>query len=614
MIMKFLKTIFKPGIKMKLTVFIVPLIILTVGLITSLTYHRYSSDLVIQSKQKDQLLLEQVSLNIDTYLDEVFRLCRAPYYSRELMEVLEQPAYSDQDKLFKQRAVEGFLDEVMLVPRQDILRVFIISDSVYSSVKTSASIDMTEDITETDWYERAFKSYQPFLLPLSSTDASFSVVQGLHKISDSTQSIGVIKVDANYAGIKSICDLITIEADCALFITDSAGQVIYQNNKLATAAYASLLIEESVSSSDIWFDKTIEGHRYLVSTQKISTSDWRLVSVIAYSQVNQYARSARDTAVLLALLCAVAAVALTTLMIRRIMAPLSNIVDLMKIVQTGRLDVCFAVKSNDEIGFLGENFNQMVDRIHTMIETNTQLVKEVYEAKYLQKEAQYAALYNQIRPHFLFNTLNAISILIKTDKSADAVKAINKLAFLLRGMVNLEKDIRIADEIKIVEAYLMLQQMRWGDRLRYQIQITEPALLCRLPALSIQTLVENAIIHGAGSSRQTMEIEIYSESVNDSLFVHVIDNGQGISPEKLGQVNRSLSDDISGQPASDPQADQMAQDGKIGIGLRNVNRRLQLKFGSQYGLRIESEPGEGTHVILHAPGSKCTGEPEKELK
>ena len=197
------------SIKRKLIAIITSLIVLAIILVTILTYFRYTKDLTEQSKLKTQQILEQVGLNIDTYLDEVFRLCRTPYYSKDLMPLLEQPVFSDQEKLAKQREIEDFLDEMMLVPRNDILRVYIFADETYSSIKTRTGMDLTGDIENSEWYLSAKKSYSPVFLPLSTNAKSFSVAQSLRKISNSVEILGVIKVDANYTGIKSICDIRT---------------------------------------------------------------------------------------------------------------------------------------------------------------------------------------------------------------------------------------------------------------------------------------------------------------------------------------------------------------------------------------------------------------------
>ena len=612
--------ILKNSIKQKLIAIIAALIVCAVLLVTALTYVRYTQDLTAQSRQKTQQILEQVGLNIDTYLDEVFRLCRTPYYNKALMALLEQPVYSDQDKLNKQRVIEGFLDEMMLVPRKDILRVYIFADETYSSIKTQTGMDLSGSIETSDWYLTAKDSLNPVLLPLSTSSKSFSVAQGLRKISNSTEIIGVIKVDANYDGIKSICDMVSVEDNGALYITDNTGHVLYQNSRLADHQIVSKLIDAALNGTGNQKQLTINQQQYFINTQTLGMTDWQLIAVNSYDQINRYAIQTRDASIGLAVICAIFAALLSSLLIKRLLDPLSNIVDLMKRVQNGDLDVHFQVKSSDEIGFLGSNFNQMVSRISSMIKTNMKLVKDVYEAKYLQKEAQYLALYNQIRPHFLFNTLNTISILIKMDQKEDAVTGINKLSFLLRGMVNFDQEITLSEELKIAEAYLTLQKMRFGDGLLYQISIENKYLSYRLPALSLQTLIENAVIHGYRSAKFPTTIQIYSKQTENTFELHVQDDGKGIDPEQLIQLQKVLArDDINVNISVHEDAEDLitntnhmndktrAEDKEtpqIGVGLSNVNRRIKLRYGPMYGVNLKSENGKGTHVILCLPLSE----------
>ncbi len=612
--------IFKNSIKRKLIAIIAALIVFAVLLTTALTYYRYTQDLTAQSRQKTQQILEQVGLNIDTYLDEVFRLCRTPYYNKQLMTLLEQPVFSDQDKLNKQRVIEGFLDEMMLVPRNDILRVYIFADETYSSIKTKTGMDLSGNIESSEWYLTAMNSLNPVLLPLSTNAISFSVAQGLRKISDSTQIIGVIKVDANYAGIKSICDMVSVEDNGALYITDKSGNVLYQNSRLVDNRISSNLIQAALNGSSNQNQLTIGQQQYFINSQTLGMTDWQLIAVNSYDQINRYAIQTRDASIGLAVICAIFAALLSSLLITKLLGPLSKIVDLMKRVQNGDLDVQFQVKSSDEIGFLGSNFNQMVSRIRSMIKTNMKLVKDVYEAKYLQKEAQYLALYNQIRPHFLFNTLNTISILIKMDQKDDAVTGINKLSFLLRGMVDFDKEIPLSEELKIAEAYLTLQKMRFGDGLLYQISIENEYLSYQLPALSLQTLIENAVIHGFKSAKFPTTILVYSKQTESTFELHVQDDGKGIAPDQLNQLQKVLAGDdinvnISVQEETDDSTpennhhDEMIQTmvketPQIGVGLSNVNRRIKLKYGPLYGVNLKSENGVGTHVILCLPLSE----------
>jgi len=284
------------------------------------------------------------------------------------------------------------------------------------------------------------------------------------------------------------------------------------------------------------------------------------------------------------------------LFIRRFLKPLFGIVELMRKVEKGDLTVRQEIDAHDEIGYLGSSFNRMLQHVGTMMERNTALVREVYEAKYLQKEAQYEALSGQIRPHFLNNTLNTVSLLIRSGETEKAVDNIGKLGFLLRGMSHMDREIPLSAEISFMEAYLGLQKSRFEGRLEFEVEISRNLESYRVPALLLQPLVENAVIHGCEGKRDATRIRIFDTVESESLVLHILDDGCGIPAERLERIRASLS---STTPLDDE------SDGSIG--LLNVHRRIRNRFGDSYGLIVDSQAGGGTHVRVVLPLSASGG-------
>lgn len=214
-----------------------------------------------------------------------------------------------------------------------------------------------------------------------------------------------------------------------------------------------------------------------------------------------------------------------------------------------------------------------------------------YEAKYLQKEAQFDSLNRQIRPHFLFNTLNTINLLIKSGKYCDATQGIEQLATLLRGVINSGREIKLETELKIADSYLRLQQLR-HDCLTYQIEANEVNLSCLLPALTVQPIIENALIHGCEKAEGDTHILVDLRYSGDALKISVTDNGVGIPEETLRQLRESLEQCESGENTGFQAS---------GIGLLNIQKRIRFKFGKPYGISVFSEESKGTTAILYIP-------------
>ncbi len=598
------------SIRRKLLIIISLLIVLSVTLVSVLSYQRYTDYFTEQTKNQTQQTIEQISINVDTYLNELFRLSLTPYYNSSVMAELEEQPENDMEKLEKQRTIEGYLGEVMILPREDILRVYILTDSdVYSNVKTPYNMADYLDYTKTAWYRQACASQERIFLPVHSEKVFgnkqtqiFSFLQSLRSKRDNSKVLGVIKIDANYAGIKDICDKAQLKEDSALFILDQNKNVIYQNSRFSGAVLNDDLYQAALST-DGGRIMTVDGTRYVINTCTLDSTGWKTAEVSSYSQMNRYFLNTRNAAFIAALFCAAAAVLVLILFANSFLDPIFHIVRRMRQVQDGDLSVQVPVKNHDEIGYLTESFNTMVSRLQATMQKNTRLVKEVYQTQYLQKEAQYNALCSQIKPHFLYNTLNTISLLIKCGAQDEAVCNIEKFSFFLRGVMNTDKDIPLSEELKLVDAYLGLQKSRYEDQLSYRIEIPQEYLDYELPALTLQPVVENAIVHGCELKRGNSIIRVGCTADDEALTIRIEDNGRGMEPAQVEELNRSFRDP---PPQSAAQGEEILNES---LGLANINSRLRLKFGAEYGISIRSKLNEGTCVCLRMPLGGGKGEP-----
>lgn len=585
----------KGSVKQKLFLMISVLILVSVSAATILSDRSYRNDLIAQSTQSTRQLLEQLSINLDTYIDELFRLCLSPYYNKRVMEQLESTPATAAERLNKQRIIEDYLTEVMTLPRSDILRAYIFSNGVYSSSKTRVGSAL-DGYSKEEWYQQALSSHTAVFLPAHHEGAGrgalevFSVVQRINSMTNSSNPVGVIRVDANYQGIKAVCDRAGIQAGGALFIWDDAGNQMYSNNQTGQAELAAALNTSHPFESNIEdFSFRLEGQEYLIHSQRLRTTDWRIIDVHSMHVLTAAAESARNKALAFALLCAVLGVAVSIPLVRVFLRPMFHITQLMHTAQSGDLTVRAVSGGHDEFSYLADSFNNMLAQIQEQTARNDLLTRQIYEARYLEKEAQYTALCNQIQPHFLFNALNTIHLLIKTDQSEEAVQSIAMLATLLRGMVNAGREISLRAEMKLVESYLSLQQKRYRG-LQYTLPDVTAWETYLLPALTIQPIVENALVHGCEPKRGGAQITVTLEETADALLLRVQDNGLGMAEEKERHLQEALA-----QSTFDPEK----QEG--GVGLVNIARRVQLRFGPEYGLRFETKRGQGTCVTLRLP-------------
>ncbi|WP_256761991.1 sensor histidine kinase [Cohnella sp. WQ 127256] len=576
------------SIKRKLLTMTGLLLLGSVFMESYLSYTQYTRDFEKQSSDKVQQIIEQVSLNIDTYLDDLYRLTLFPYRNDAVMSALEEPAPATElAQLERRRLIENFLDEIMIYPRQDILRVSIMTDQIYSSARLPTSLVPDDNVESYDWYKQALSTQEYIFVPTHLQPSNkgnvpvFSIVKQFRSISNTQNILGVIKADANYNGIVDIIGKAEMGQDGGLFILDDNHNFIYSSND----EFKATILSKSDTTSLIQ-------KGYMMNTTAIPQVKWTIIALSSVSEMNQKAIKTRNTAFLFAIGSALFAILVLILLIRHFLKPLLSIVKLMKEVELGRLDVTFQSNRKDEIGYLGAAFNRLVGKIGEMLSQNTVLVKEVYESKLLQQEAQINTLFNQIRPHFIFNTLNLISLSMQSGKQDKAIEHINQLSSILRSMTLWDKEMPLHKEIELLHAYLGIQSSRYEGRLSYRINIDCSLNELLVPALLLQPIVENAVLHGCERKKEKTTITIISRLSPGLLEIEVHDDGLGMDHETLLKLQNKvdqLEETVNPNPSH------------TGIGLVNVNKRIKVKYGERYGIRIESQWQQGTTATLSLP-------------
>jgi len=267
-----------------------------------------------------------------------------------------------------------------------------------------------------------------------------------------------------------------------------------------------------------------------------------------------------------------------------IVKPVKELQGLMKDVEEGNLDIVYSHPGEDEIGQLGKSFNKMVSQIKNLIDT-------VYIEQKNKREAELRALQAQIQPHFLYNTLDTIHWMALEHQAHDIVDMVEALTNIFRISISRgEEMISYLEEIKHIESYLFVQKVRYEDKLEYEILFDDRLKKYRVLKLVIQPLVENSIYHGIKRKKGPGKIVIEGKIIDKEVELKIIDNGIGIEEEKLLKIIDVLEGRSKGEG--------------VGYGMFNVDERIKLMFGNEYGISIKSEYGKGTEVILRHPLSQ----------
>lgn len=266
---------------------------------------------------------------------------------------------------------------------------------------------------------------------------------------------------------------------------------------------------------------------------------------------------------------------------RSITMPITRISRVTDQVAKGNLSVRAAAESGAEARMLSDSLNAMIDKIN-------ELLDQVTTEQVRLRKAEFELLQAQINPHFLYNTLDTIVWLAEAGDQKRVVSMVGNLSDFFRTSLNQGKDIiSIREELAHVRSYLEIQQVRYQDILRYEITVPEDLYEYKIPKITIQPLVENALYHGIKNKRGQGTITVSGKRNENGFVLYVRDNGIGMTQERLKEVRAGIQ--------------KLSYTGKEIYGLYNVNERIRLNFGETYGISIESTYGEGTCVSISLP-------------
>lgn len=315
---------------------------------------------------------------------------------------------------------------------------------------------------------------------------------------------------------------------------------------------------------------------------------WSIVMVTPISKIAEKLMDIRKATIIITIVSLLFILAFLFFANKSLIKPIVYLRNLMRMARKGDLEARSKLISKDEIGQLGEGFNKMLTDFKSMIEKAKN--DEIYK-----KELEFKVLQSQIKPHFLYNTLNSIRWMAEMKNETELADSIVSLVKMLEyNMKGSEKLVSGSDEVEYIEEYLNLQSLRYWSKFESFIDIDKEVLNCRMLKLSLQPIIENSIVHGClNSNKENLVIKIIGRKENECLAFHVYDNGCGICKNKIDEINNKLEN----REYKDK-----------GIGLYNINNRIKMEFGDLNGIKIESTAGEGTHVCMIVPIINQKGE------
>ncbi len=412
--------------------------------------------------------------------------------------------------------------------------------------------------------------------------------------SETGRGAGILLVDLNYDIIDRICSSVQLGKRGYIFIVDRNGEIVYHPQQ--QLIYGGLKRENIGrvvgSTAEYFIADDAEGDKYY-SVEAMRATGWKVVGVNYRSELVENRDSIRTTYASWGVAFFAFSIMLSVLLSRRISKPIKQLRRSMQAVEQGNFDIRADIRSANEIGELGKDFNIMISEIKN-------LLHRITEQQEQKRKSELKALQMQINPHFLYNTLDSVIWMAEGGKQQEVIAMSSALARLFRLSISKGREIiDIAAEVEHVRNYLTIQKIRYKDKLDYRIEVPEDIAGFRTVKIILQPLVENAIYHGIKNKAGTGIVVISGRRTEGGVELSVRDDGVGMDAERLQRLRAALS---GREPPE--RAEEAAAPGHSGLGVRNVDERIKLYFGPDYGLEYESSEDGGTLVRVRLPAAE----------
>jgi two-component system sensor histidine kinase YesM len=583
----------KNKLSTRLIVFYCMLTVIPISLLGAVSYMQYTRSIVEQIGEYMPRFLSLANDNIAFHMQEFSELPSLLFNSDRVLSILRHDAYQSRSTLNQEQfVVNSYLARTYLDSGSpDIIGVFLFSKNrlFYSSRLDFTGLDDSNallpygqdlelggeaKILLPDEFPLAFVNSPPYLL----------IMKQIQDV-DNRKSLGTMLIAVQLTFIDNILRHFDHNDQADLWLMDGAGKIIYHTDEQYIGTVDTELARYPLRNGS--FRRGGGKDEWIISLSTSGVTDWILAHSIPLKILTEKTDRARNVIILLFFCIVLITSLLAVSYAIKFTRPITKLSRLMRQVEAGRFYVNLEIESRDEVGILARSFNSMMKTIRELIQKN-------FEIKLRQKEAELYALQSQINPHFMYNTLETINMAVEDGKSRTVVEMVTLLGRMLRfSLSNRSRCVRIRDEVQHMRDFLMIQKIRFSNRLMFDITLKGDIESCYTPKFILQPIVENAVKYGL-NTRKILHIhvsigkELGARSGKEDIVFRIRDDGPGIPEEKLEQLEQSLRSDVP-----------VARDSEFG--LSNVNARIMLMLGPEYGLELHSVYGQGTEVVIRIP-------------
>ncbi|MCD9021295.1 cache domain-containing sensor histidine kinase [Cohnella silvisoli] len=428
---------------------------------------------------------------------------------------------------------------------------------------------------------------------MQTSENGFAISKSIvHKYSGET--LGVALLFLSEKELSSVYKEQSAELDKRFYLVDDRGMIISSGNKDHLYRPFDELTEgqRNFLTQDGTRVGTLFDQKMLITVKTFDKLNWKIVNIVPLHEITVEKDNIVKLIAFVGCLCLLAAVTAAYMLSNRISKPILRLAQAMKSVIRGNMDVRTKLTSSDEIGILSGGFDRMMDQMK-------KLMSDIYLEQQAKRESEFKLMQSQIKPHFLYNTLETIVSLSKLGLMNDAITATKNLAGFYRiSLSNGNDRIRVEEEVQLTRDYLSILFYRYVEFMDYRIEVEESILGYAVPKLTLQPIVENAVYHGLKKRMTKGMLVVKGYAEKETIVFEIEDDGVGMDETTIREMLKAREEGHGSQ--------------SFGVG--SVHSRIRLLYGEEYGLTIESRIGQYTRVTIRLPKQKLheRGEPDAE--
>lgn len=487
-------------------------------------------------------------------------------------------------------------EHLCLLAGIDSIRLYVNNDYSYSNTMTN--IIQISEVEHSAWYHTAANgSNRLWLAPSDSQDADgkpalqlYSSVQVIYNPNSVKEPLAILRADIGASQVEQLIGGSSVTENGLLLLLRGEDILFSSDPEFSLRPQEGLVKQIRSLSPGAWQTVQAQGREYYARCEKIGPSDWLIASILPYRDVFRLSREMSAEMLAVVIIVALAAYLLACLISQSTLKRIAKLAGTMQAVEKGDVAVRLESSGNDEIARLMDGFNQMMDRVDTLMEEKVEQGRQI-------KNLELKALQAQINPHFLYNSLDLINCTAISHNVPEISRMVNALGRFYRLSLSKGREvISLSEELQHARLYVEIQNLRFENRISADWDTDPSADACQIIKIVLQPLIENAILHGIFEKKsKSGHLQIRIRRSEDGIRITVEDDGAGMDEATLLAC---FSGSVSSQ----------ASFTSGGYGMRNIQERLILAYGAPYGLSCSSLPGKGTAVTVYIPAI----EPEQE--